>query len=361
MIPNKPMLKKDYSGIMMTNNSMQLRNEENIMMLKGQSVSEIVEKLLPLLNGENTINQICEKIDDVPSDAVLKVIEMLQDHFVIEDGDDATKTSLSENVLEAYSSQIDYLTLFSERILHDGTRVNKYKLFENIYNKTCFVIGSGKVANAVIEELASNGIGNIIICSEESNTIKNLDDLKSAFPNVNFTIESLDNISSNEKIDMVIFADDIITDSKSKNINELCINNNIPWITVKMGEIRFEVGPLVVPHETACYSCYTNRLNGNTAHYEEEITYNNYKNLESENISMFMSDTMIKVAVGILTWEVIKYLSKIFSCVTTGRVIHFNILNLEMKTHTVLKMPKCKVCSNIESLPFTEPYAVYLP
>lgn len=118
---------------------------------------------------------------------------------------------------------------------------------------------------------------------------------------------------------------------------------------------------MVVPHETACYSCYMNRLNGNRAHFEEEMTYSNYKNLESDNIKVFMSDTMVRVAAGIMTWEVVKYLSKIFSCVTTGRVIHFNILNLEMKTHTILKMPKCKVCSKIETVPFTEPYAVYLP
>lgn len=361
MIPNRPTLKKDYNGIMMAKGTMQLRNEENIMLLKGNSVSDVVERLLPLMDGKNTIEQISKKLDDIPEETIIKVIEMLQEHFVVEDGDDVNKSNLPQEVIKNYSSQIDYFTLFSERLLHDGTRVNKFKLFETLYEKTCLVIGDGKVAKATISELATNGIGNIMICVEDENNQLVIEELSNSFPYVNFKKQNIDYISSGSKLDMVILADDIITDNKSRKINEMCIINNIPWITINIGEIRFEVGPLVVPHETACYSCYMNRLNGNRAHFEEEMTYSNYKNLESDNIKVFMSDTMVRVAAGIMTWEVVKYLSKIFSCVTTGRVIHFNILNLEMKTHTILKMPKCKVCSKIETVPFTEPYAVYLP
>ncbi len=46
MIPNKPLLKRNYNVVMMPQGHMQLRSEENILLLKGASVSDIVEKLL---------------------------------------------------------------------------------------------------------------------------------------------------------------------------------------------------------------------------------------------------------------------------------------------------------------------------
>jgi hypothetical protein len=46
VIPNKPLLKRNYNVVMMPQGHMQLRSEENILLLKGASVSDIVEKLL---------------------------------------------------------------------------------------------------------------------------------------------------------------------------------------------------------------------------------------------------------------------------------------------------------------------------
>ena len=361
MIPNRPLLKRNYNVVMMPQGYMQLRSEENIFLLKGASVSDIVEKLLPLLNGKNTVDEIAEAFSEFSRETIEHVIEKLQDHYVIEDGDDLEKTGLSREIIEDYSPQIDYLSLFSERIIHDGTRVNKYELFETLHSKTCLVIGSGKVARSVVKELAENGVGTIILCADEDGGAMDAKKLSESFSHISFQKGSMDQIAKGGGIDMVVLAEDVTTDAKSRQVNKLCVDSNIPWIGLNMGETRFEVGPLVVPHETACYVCYMNRLNGNKSHLDEDMTYSNFKNLESDKVTMFTYDTMIRVAAGILVWEVVKYLSKVFSCVTTGRVIHFNILNLEMKSHTILKMPKCKVCSKVESVPFTEPYAVYLP
>lgn len=361
MIPNKPMLKRNYKSILMPKGAMQLRNEENVLMLKGATVADIIEKMLPLLDGNNTIDDIMQSFTEYSRDTIVSVIEMLQNHYVIEDGDGINQIDLSKDIVAAYSDQINYLSLFSERIVDNNIRISKYDIFKSIYQKTCFVIGSGKVATAMVRELASNGIGKIILSCKEDFFSSISAILSQYFKQIKLEKREFDEINENSGIDMVILAEDIITDAQSRKVNKRCIDNNIPWMSLNIGETRFEVGPLVVPHETACYSCYMNRLNGNSTHFEEETSFRNYKNLETNSISIFAYDTMIRVAAGIAAWEIIKYLSKIFSCVTTGRVIHFNILSLEMKSHTILKMPKCKVCSKVETLPFSEPYAVYLP
>lgn len=258
MIPNRPLLKRNYKAVMMPQGYMQLRSEENILLLKGASVFDIVEELLPLLNGKTTIDQIMEYFTGYSRETIIHVIEKLQDHYIIEDGDDIEKNGLSRELLEDYNSQIDYLSLFSERIIHDGTRVNKYELFETLHSKTCFVIGTGKVARSVLRELAENGVGNIVLCVDEEGVVLGIDELSKTFPHVAFRNGSIDQITKDNEIDIVVMAEDVTTDAKLREVNKLCVENNIPWISLNMGETRFEVGPLVVPHETACYVCYMN-------------------------------------------------------------------------------------------------------
>jgi molybdopterin/thiamine biosynthesis adenylyltransferase len=122
-----------------------------------------------------------ESLGEFSRETIVAVIEKLQDHYVIEDSDDAEKSGLPLDLIEDYSHQIDYLSLFSERIIHDGTRVNKYVLFETLHSKTCFVIGTGKVATSVVRELAENGVGNIVLCADENGISLEVEELSKVF------------------------------------------------------------------------------------------------------------------------------------------------------------------------------------
>ena len=112
MIPNKPMLKRNYKSILMPKGAMQLRNEENVLMLKGATVADIIEKMLPLLDGNNTIDDIMQSFTEYSRDTIVGVIEMLQNHYVIEDGDGINRIDLSKDVVAAYNDQVNYLSLF---------------------------------------------------------------------------------------------------------------------------------------------------------------------------------------------------------------------------------------------------------
>ena len=377
MISKKPMLKENYQSVMMSIDSMQLRNQENIMLLKGKTVTQLLPDLLPLLDGKHTINEIIKELEPCSKEIIEKTIQLLSEHFVIEDGDATENSTISKENLEKYSDMINFLSLFSERAIPAGERVNKYDLFESLQNKICVVYGLGRVGSQLALALVESGIGNIIFCDDnivdEKNNISmfngaegksRAEAMKKYFEENHFDInakilsEELDQI---ENVDMLIYSEDVATVEDLCRINKYCVSNNIPWINIKMGELKFQIGPLVVPNETACYECTLNRLNGNLNHYEEEIVYENFKTFEKENINIFMSDIFIKIAINITVWEVVKYLTRIYSAISTGRVIFFDGLSLELTTSNILKMPKCPICSKREKQPFIEPYAVYLP
>ncbi len=377
MLPKKPMLKENYQSVMMSVESMQLRNQENTMLLKGKTVEQLLPSLLPLLDGLHTVDDIAKKLDECPRKIIEDTIQVLCDHFVIEDGNAIEKTKIPKEELEKYSNMVDFLSLFSEHLLPSGEKASKYDLFRSLQEKTCLVYGLCRVGSQLVLELAKSGIKNLVLCddslidgTDKIPVFSGQEGISKAEAMKNYLVKSKYNIDVKvvpeqlghlENIDILIYSEDIPTSEELRKINKYCIDNNISWINLKIGELKFQVGPLVVPNETACYECATNRINGNLNYYEEEKAYENYKNLEKENVKVFMNDMFINIAVNITVWEVVKYLTKIYSAVSTGRIIFFDGLSMELSTSNILKMPKCPACSKREKQPFIEPYAVYLP
>ena len=381
MLPNKPLLKEDYQSVSMTIDTIQLRNQENIMLLKGKTSTQLIPRLFPLLDGNHTLEQIYEELSPCPKEIIDKTIEMLCKHYVIEDASLIDECGLSEYELQKYSDVLNFMTLFSERSLPGDQRTNKYMLLKALLDKTCVVYGLGRLGSVVAKLLAESGIGHLILCDdaivshvnfmdydlEEEKKITRAEAMKeylhkrNEYLDVRVGSSDIKMLKSIDKADIVIMAEDIMVNQRCELLNRICVENNIPWINIKMGELKFQIGPLVVPHETACFECCQNRLNGNILYFDEEQSYIKYKNMEADKVRIFTSDLFINIVSNIAVWEVVKFLSKIYSSVAMGRLLEFDALSMELTSSNILKMPKCRICSKKEKQPLIEPYAVYLP
>lgn len=82
-LPRKPLLKAYINIITLTDEMIQLSSQENIMLLKGSAVTQVLPGLLPLLNGETTLEEIYAKLSNCTEKVINKAILLLKEHFMI--------------------------------------------------------------------------------------------------------------------------------------------------------------------------------------------------------------------------------------------------------------------------------------
>lgn len=372
-LPRKPLLKAYLNVVPVNDELIQLRSQENIILLKGSAVTNILPDLLPLLDGSNTMNDIYSKLSYCTQEVVNEAILLLKSHYLLEDAECKYESKLEQEEIEKFKNQLQFFSLFSERVLPNASVIDKYKIFDSLKKSSCLVIGLKRCGRMIAKKLVQNGLGTIYLYDktlQEYNLVEtkySYEDIMKELKGINekcnvFYSDKNDSLKKViGKVDLIIFAEDIALQSDLLKVNKLCIDADKPWISLRVGELKFQIGPMVVPNQTACYECFQNRYNGNLSFYEEEMQFEKYKEDNWNQMETCGSDLFYSMAANYLVWEVIKQITKIFTPVTLSRVITFDILTLETSIDSILKMPRCPVCSNIEKKPFVEPYAVYLP
>jgi thiazole/oxazole-forming peptide maturase SagC family component len=110
------------------------------------------------------------------------------------------------------------------------------------------------------------------------------------------------------------------------------------------------VGPVVVPGETACFTCFANAIEASVLHPSYFTTYKSYAD-KKENIP----DTPLNGAppfYDVISGFTIDFLIRFFADPTSvpvmNRVLLLNFESLEMDIQDVLKNPNCPICSKLE-------------
>jgi bacteriocin biosynthesis cyclodehydratase domain-containing protein len=114
-------------------------------------------------------------------------------------------------------------------------------------------------------------------------------------------------------------------------IDETCQRENIQWTSLRRNRMTVEVGPTVIPRQTACFRCYELRRAGNVP---EEL------GLGRTHAGWFY----VPAGADWMALEAVKLLSGFGEAVTIGRVVIFDPLALTLTSHRVLRVPTCDRC-----------------
>jgi len=125
-----------------------------------------------------------------------------------------------------------------------------------------------------------------------------------------------------EKLDLLILCDDGYDPAHYSAINRLCLERRVTWTSCRNFGFKFEVGPLIVPHETACYECVELRKAGNLHSYEDFRLTQSL--LNEQNLSL--GSLNITLGYEMLALEVIKVLNNFSRPVTYGNIFSFNVV-----------------------------------
>jgi bacteriocin biosynthesis cyclodehydratase domain-containing protein len=216
---------------------------------------------------------------------------------------------------------------------------------------TLLVVGGEIVATHLVEALALAGVGNLLFVDE--NSVANVTRDSSAvratgaerrnpFVNVVAVEDSRDlSIAIGQtSLNLVIYCPDDFNETACDTLNELALSSSTPLLVYRTWAAEVELGPLVLPGDTACYTCYKLRRQAAGVPLERSLQD------RSEG-------GRLNFALGVdwLAMDVVKFLTRIAEPVAYGRMLRLSFASPIPSVHPVLKLPRCPACGVHRNVP----------
>ncbi|WP_109106239.1 TOMM precursor leader peptide-binding protein [Azospirillum sp. TSO35-2] len=211
------------------------------------------------------------------------------------------------------------------------------------------VAGANPISRRLINTLTEAGFGNI--CVVEHGGLQN--EAPATGPEFHGSQRAADILNGEESAPACVVAtSDNGAMMAVRDWNKECVVRGIPFLPVVLHDLIGTVGPLVVPHRTACYECARGRENSNLPNVEDTRAWEYGSNATKPVFGYHPA--MAGVVADVAAIELTLFFGG-FLRPRVGRALEVNLLSASVRSRAVLKVPRCRVCSPLmrHSLPNT--------
>jgi bacteriocin biosynthesis cyclodehydratase domain-containing protein len=261
--------------------------------LNGRAVRALLPALVPLLDGAHTVSEIVEILGDAAEGPVTKAVALLRDHGLLVDGPAADADAAAWYVASVCSS-------------------TPARVAAALASARVAVLGSAPAGAEVSRLLGSAGV---------SAPASGLPDRSAAHA------------------DLIVAAPTAAEVAQLPGVNERRLSDETPWLALLPSDGRFTaVGPLYVPGQTACHTCYLLRR-GATSGYERDFPL-----LESRPVRAPMPASVSAIAAGLAALICVRWLGARDPALP-GVLYALELQGaLALTRHRVLRVPRCPAC-----------------
>jgi bacteriocin biosynthesis cyclodehydratase domain-containing protein len=346
---------------------------QNIRIRNGDPGNSILDQILPLLERGCFWNELVELVGHDREAEVKSIVSDLAGRGLLEQLAPEETVGRIPEEFEYYRSQRKF---FSNFLVYGNeppdTADVKYGSEpqvtpqQRLKDSTVLIAGLGQTGLAVAKMLARAGLGRIF--GADASPVGHEDIRHSGYPAASLgcareeaaavTVQDANHHiaysawrgdspwSPNpgnwpENPDLLIVCEDQFDAEHYRNVNRLCLDRNIRWISHRCMELRCEVGPWIVPGETACYRCLEMRKAANVRNFADSLAARQLLLARNEPVARLN----FTLGTEVLALEVTKILGGFSRPMTYGSLLTFSLVSLESKLHPVLKVPRCAACS----------------
>src|SRR5271165_5518954 len=336
-------------------------SERRKITLKGHAFREFQQRVIPLLDGDHTWEEIQEKVADVfELEDLQQGMELLAENHLLRD---AEPSGLPPEVRTALEPQLNFWHEMNMDALDTQQRLAR---------ATVTIIGLGGAGASAALSLSAAHVGvlrcidplSVTVTDPYLSPIYSLEDIGT--PRVNVVRKKIGALTSAVRVDARVDALD--SDEAALNairgsdfvlccvdpgygstiykLNRACLQARIPWTSCSVSGFECVLGPTINPYETPCYLCYKMRAVACAENPEDEFALQRFLDRRKNDDSGRRENLVFGVGMigNLAGLEVMKALTDFQQPSSAGRIIVLDLLDVTTKKHLVLRKPWCPAC-----------------
>ncbi|HZG58913.1 MAG TPA: putative thiazole-containing bacteriocin maturation protein [Anoxybacillus sp.] len=142
-------VKKDTFFLPDPNGGVYFRNNSSSFRIKGSTIYQWIEKLMPMFNGEHTLGELTDGLPAPYRNRVYEIGEMLYQNGFVRDVSQDRPHQLENRILKKYASQIEFLESFVDS---GAFRFQVYR------QAKVLAVGSGPIFVSLVSALIESGL-----------------------------------------------------------------------------------------------------------------------------------------------------------------------------------------------------------
>ncbi|MBM4764790.1 putative thiazole-containing bacteriocin maturation protein [Bacillus sp. B15-48] len=241
------------------------RNNVNSFQMKGDTIYQWIEKLMPMFNGERTLADLTEGLTASYRDRVYEIGEILYNNGFVRDASQDIPHQLNSTVLAKYASQIEFIENFTDS---GGYRFQEYR------QAKVLAVGYGPFLVSLISALIESGLPkhHFIVTSSSIPTnrlrinelVQNAksDDTEVEVTEVSFEKEAERSFwkQTVQPYDWILYVSPDGNVNELRNLNLVCKEEKKSFLSAICIKKAGFVGPLVHPESEGCWESAWRRI-----------------------------------------------------------------------------------------------------
>ncbi|MEH6989300.1 putative thiazole-containing bacteriocin maturation protein [Cytobacillus firmus] len=305
------------------------RNNVSSFRMEGSMIDQWVQKLMPMFNGEYSLEELTAGLPGPHRDRVFEIAEVLYRNGFVRDVSGDHPHQLEEHVLKKYSSQIEFLDSFGDS--------GAYR-FQVYREAKVLAAGSGPFFVSLVSSLIESGLAKVhmIITDPESTNTKRLKEIvahaRQTDPEVSAEEVTRESEEGGSWEELIQPYDSILYISEAGNVEELQVIHAacrkekkifLPAIICKQAGMA---GPLVHPESEGCWETAWHRVH--------QSAFCKDKQLHTS------SATAGAMLANLIVFELFKEVNGVTSAEQRNQFFLLNLETLEGNWHPFLPHPK---------------------
>ncbi|MCH1627182.1 putative thiazole-containing bacteriocin maturation protein [Ferdinandcohnia quinoae] len=267
-------VKRDTFYLLDQEGGVYFRNNESSFRMKGSSIYQWIETLIPMFNGEQTLGELTKGLTAPYKKRVYEIGETLYQNGFVRDISKDRPHHLTSTVLEKYSMQIEFIESFVDSGAYHFQKFRQAKVL---------AIGAGPIMVSLVGSLIESGLPKLNVMVTES--------IPTNRPRIDELVQNAREVDSEVEVKEIQFEkgehksfwkqaiqpyDWVLYVSQDGNVNELrnlhavCKEERKVFLpAICLGQVGLS-GPVVHPESDGCWESAWRRLHQSTVQADQQ-------------------------------------------------------------------------------------------